>query len=85
MLSLIHQATRNFAMEEQAEEVLKLLEAFRVQWKKYVEKIEKYILRKHLTKFIIVKIHLQKHTVFIENIWNLKNLSISVYTGAQQQ
>ena len=40
VLSLIHQATRNFAMEEQAEEVLKLLEAFRVQWKKYVEKMD---------------------------------------------
>jgi len=40
VLSLIHQATRNFAMEEQAEEVLKLLEAFRVQWKKYIEKME---------------------------------------------
>ncbi|MAJ44999.1 MAG: recombinase RmuC [Candidatus Marinimicrobia bacterium] len=40
VLSLIHQATRNFAMEEQAEEVLKLLEAFRIQWEKYVEKME---------------------------------------------
>ena len=40
------------------------------------EQIKKYILRKHLTKFIIVKIHLQKHMVFIENIWNLENLSI---------
>ncbi|MBC8196406.1 MAG: DNA recombination protein RmuC [Candidatus Marinimicrobia bacterium] len=39
VLSLIHQATRNFAMEEKATEVLKLLETFRVQWQKYIEKM----------------------------------------------
>ena len=41
VLSLIHQATRNFAMEEKATEVLKLLDTFRVQWKKYVEHMDK--------------------------------------------
>ena len=37
MLSLIYQATRNFAMEEKATEVMNLLNAFRLQWGKYVE------------------------------------------------
>ena len=37
MLSLINQATRNFAMEEKATEVMNLLNAFRLQWGKYVE------------------------------------------------
>jgi DNA recombination protein RmuC len=41
VLSLIHQATRNFAMEEKTTEVLKLLESFNTQWKKYVEQMEK--------------------------------------------
>lgn len=41
VLSLIHQATRNFAMEEKATEILKLLDTFRVQWKKYVEQMDK--------------------------------------------
>ena len=41
VLSLIHQATRNFAMEEKAEEVLILLETFRVQWQKYIEHMDK--------------------------------------------
>ena len=40
VLSLIHQATRNFAMEKQTEEVLKLLESFRLQWIKYTEKMD---------------------------------------------
>ena len=40
VLSLIHQATRNFAMEEKATEVLKLLDTFRVQWQKYVDKMD---------------------------------------------
>ena len=40
VLSLIHQATRNFAMEKQTEEVLKLLESFRLQWVKYTEKMD---------------------------------------------
>ncbi len=41
MLSLIHQATRNFAMEEKATEVMNLLNAFRLQWDKYVEVMDK--------------------------------------------
>jgi DNA recombination protein RmuC len=41
MLSLIHQATRNFAMEEKATEVMNLLNAFRQQWEKYVEVMDK--------------------------------------------
>ncbi len=41
MLSLIHQATRNFAMEEKATEVMNLLNAFRQQWGKYVEVMDK--------------------------------------------
>ena len=41
MLSLIHQATRNFAMEEKATEVMNLLNAFRLQWGKYVEVMDK--------------------------------------------
>ena len=41
MLSLIHQATRNFAMEEKAAEVMNLLNVFRLQWDKYVEVMDK--------------------------------------------
>ena len=41
MLSLIYQATRNFAMEEKATEVMNLLDAFRLQWVKYVEVMDK--------------------------------------------
>mgnify|MGYP002853109544 CR=1 FL=1 len=41
MLSLIYQATRNFAMEEKATEVMNLLNAFRMQWGKYVEVMDK--------------------------------------------
>ena len=41
MLSLIYQATRNFAMEEKATEVMNLLNAFRLQWGKYVEVMDK--------------------------------------------
>jgi len=41
MLSLIYQATRNFAMEEKATEVMNLLDAFRMQWEKYVEVMDK--------------------------------------------
>ena len=41
MLSLIYQATRNFAMEEKTTEVMNLLNAFRLQWEKYVEVMDK--------------------------------------------
>ena len=41
MLSLIYQATRNFAMEEKATEVMNLLDSFRLQWSKYVEVMDK--------------------------------------------
>ena len=41
ILSLIHQATRNFAMEEKATEVMSLLNTFRLQWSKYVEAMDK--------------------------------------------
>lgn len=37
ILSLIHQATRNFHMEEKAAEVLNLVETFRKHWSKYGE------------------------------------------------
>ena len=41
MLSLIYQATRNFAMEEKATDVMNLLQSFRMQWEKYVEVMDK--------------------------------------------
>ena len=41
MLSLIHQATRNFTMNERASEVMALVGQFRNQWKKYVEQMDK--------------------------------------------
>ena len=41
MLSLIYQATRNFAMEEKATEIMNLLNAFRLQWGRYVEVMDK--------------------------------------------
>ena len=41
ILSLINQATRNFAMEERASDVMILLNKFKEQWGKYVEVMEK--------------------------------------------
>lgn len=41
VLSLIHQAVRNFAMEERAGEFMLLLEQFSKQWGKYVEQMDK--------------------------------------------
>ena len=41
ILSLINQATRNFAMEERASDVMQLLTKFKEQWDKYVEVIDK--------------------------------------------
>ncbi len=41
VLSLIHQAVRNFAVEEQATEIKGYLEAFWTQWEKYVGEMEK--------------------------------------------
>tara|TARA_B100000945_G_C20395631_1_gene604662 strand:+ start:326 stop:1480 length:1155 start_codon:yes stop_codon:yes gene_type:complete len=41
MLSLIYQATRNFAMEQRATEVMNLLNSFHIQWNKYVELMDK--------------------------------------------
>ena len=41
ILSLINQATKNFAMEEQATEVMNLLNHFKLQWGKYVEVMDK--------------------------------------------
>ena len=41
ILSLINQATRNFAMEERASDVMKLLSKFKDQWEKYADMIDK--------------------------------------------
>lgn len=41
MLSLIHQATRNFTMNERASEVMALVGQFRNQWQKYVHQMDK--------------------------------------------
>lgn len=41
VLSLIHQAARNFTMNERASEVMALVNQFRNQWKKYVEQMDK--------------------------------------------
>ena len=41
VLSLIHQAARNFTMNERASEVMGLVDQFRIQWKKYVEQMDK--------------------------------------------
>ena len=41
ILSLINQATQNFAIEERASDVMKLLSKFKDQWGKYVETIDK--------------------------------------------
>ncbi|MFL2944562.1 MAG: DNA recombination protein RmuC [Candidatus Poseidoniales archaeon] len=41
ILSLINQATRNFAVEEKALDVMKLLSKFKEQWEKYSSTIEK--------------------------------------------
>ena len=41
MLSLIHQATRNFTMNERASEVMELVDQFRKQWENYVGAMDK--------------------------------------------
>ena len=41
ILSLINQATQNFAIEERASDVMRLLSKFKDQWGKYVETIDK--------------------------------------------
>ena len=41
VLSLIHHAVRNFAMEERAGEIMLLLQEFQKQWGNYVEMMEK--------------------------------------------
>ena len=41
VLSLVHQATRNFIMNERASEVMNLVGQFRDQWKKYVDQMDK--------------------------------------------
>ncbi len=41
ILSLIHQATSNFAMEERAAEVMNQVDAFRKQWEMYVTAMDK--------------------------------------------
>ena len=41
VLSLIHQAARNFIMNERASEVMGLVGQFRNQWKKYVDQMDK--------------------------------------------
>ena len=41
ILALINQATRNFAMEQKAAEVMNLMDAFKIQWTKYTEVMDK--------------------------------------------
>ena len=41
ILSLINQASRNFAMEQKAAEMMNLVNAFRLQWEKYVDVMDK--------------------------------------------
>ena len=41
ILALMHQATRNFAMEQKANEVLSLLESFKAQWNEYIKMFDK--------------------------------------------
>ncbi|MFQ6610609.1 MAG: DNA recombination protein RmuC [Fidelibacterota bacterium] len=41
VLSLIHQATKNFAMEEKAAEVMNQVNEFRKQWGKYTDLLDK--------------------------------------------
>ena len=41
ILALINQATRNFAMEQKAAEVMNLMDAFKIQWTKYIEVMDK--------------------------------------------
>ena len=41
ILSLINQATQNFAMEEKASDIMNLLIKFKEQWTKYIEVMDK--------------------------------------------
>ena len=77
ILSLIHQATRNFAMEEKATEVMNLLNAFRLQWSKYVEAMDKMGRRiddakREFSNLVTTRTNqLQKPLDKIDNITNL--------------
>jgi DNA recombination protein RmuC len=77
ILSLIHQATRNFAMEEKATEVMNLLNTFRLQWSNYVEAMGKMGKRiddakKEYTKLVTTRTNqLEKPLNKIEGLTNL--------------
>ena len=77
ILSLIHQATRNFAMEEKATEVMSLLNTFRLQWSKYVEAMDKMGRRiddakREFTSLVSTRTNqLQKPLNKIDDITNL--------------
>ena len=77
ILSLIHQATRNFAMERKATEVMNLLNTFRLQWGKYVEVMDKMGRRiddakKEYTNLVTTRTNqLEKPLNKIEDITNI--------------
>tara|TARA_Y100001970_G_scaffold195454_1_gene237568 strand:+ start:1513 stop:2631 length:1119 start_codon:yes stop_codon:yes gene_type:complete len=91
ILSLINQATKNFAMEEQATEVMNLLNNFKLQWGKYVEVMDKMgrsldTAKKDYDNMVSTrKRQLERPLDRIEDITNLVESSETEKLGSGQQ
>ena len=91
ILSLINQATRNFAVEEKALDVMKLLSKFKEQWEKYSGTIEKMgrsieTVQKDYQQLVTTrKNQLEKPINEIEDLTGqLENTSIDKLEGQQK-
>jgi len=91
ILSLINQATRNFAVEEKALDVMKLLSKFKEQWEKYSGTIDKMgrsietVQKDYLQLVTTRKNQLEKPLNEIESLTGqLENTSIDKLDGQQK-
>jgi len=91
ILSLINQATRNFAVEEKALDVMKLLSKFKEQWEKYSGTIDKMgrsietVQKDYLQLVTTRKNQLEKPLNEIESLTGqLENTSIDKVEGQQK-
>ena len=91
ILSLINQATRNFAVEEKALDVMKLLSKFKEQWEKYSGTIEKMgrsieTVQKDYQQLVTTrKNQLEKPINEIEDLTGqLENTSVDKLEGQQK-
>ena len=91
ILSLINQATRNFAVEEKALDVMKLLSKFKEQWEKYSGTIDKMgrsietVQKDYLQLVTTRKTQLEKPLNEIESLTGqLENTSIDKLESQQK-